>query len=311
MKIKQVPEDFIVNEVSNVGIEDKGDYTYFLLKKKDYNTIKAVEVIAKALNISFARFGFAGNKDRNAVTEQLVSVKGVKKENLELLNFNNIELKVAGYGKKYISLGELKGNKFIITVRELKQEEINNFNDKINNKPVLMPNYFGEQRFSSQNVDVGRALVKRDFKEASELLKLNIIDNNYIGAIRTLNKRILRIYVRAYQSCIFNETIREYLKTAKQNEKIPLVGFGTELEKYNPKIKKIVGKILKQEKLDLREFITVKMPELSEEGSERDLFTEIENLEILEKSEDKIKLRFFLKKGSYATEAISYLFQSS
>ena len=310
MRIKQKPEDFIVKEITNVKPVDKGEYTYFLLKKRKYNTIDAIETIAKALNIGFVRFGFAGNKDRNAITEQLVSAKDVKKEDLERLKLKDLEIKVLGYGDNYIYLGNLEGNEFIITVKDLSEKELDNFNGKINKK-ILMPNYFGEQRFSSQNIDVGKAIIKRDFKEVSRLLRLDIIDNDYIGAIRKVNKKILRIYVHAYQSYIFNETVKEYLKYVKENEKMPVVGFGTELDKYNGKIKRIINEILGKEEISLRDFITLKMPELSEEGSERNLFVKTENLEILEKSEDLLKIKFFLKKGSYATEAINYLLESS
>ena len=50
------------------------------------------------------------------------------------------------------------------------------------------------------------------------------------------------------------------------------------------------------------------MPELSQEGDERNLLTEIEDLEVMEKDDNKIKIKFFLKKGCYATEAIKFLF---
>jgi tRNA pseudouridine13 synthase len=308
-KIKQQPEDFIVREISNIEIKDKGEYLYFILKKKNYNTLTAIQHIANVLHVPINRFGFAGNKDKNAITEQLVSIMGVNKENLEKLNLKDIEIKILGYGDKYIYLGDLKGNGFTITIRNLNIDEINNFNNKIKNKPILMPNYFGEQRFSTQNVDVGRSLIKREFEKAAELLKLDIIENDFIGAIRKVNKKILRLYVHAYQSYIFNETVKEYIKNnIKDNEKIPIIGFGTELENYNDKIVYIIKNILMEEKLDLRDFITVKIPELSEEGSVRDLFVEIKDLDILEKNKDIIKIKFFLQKGSYATEAIDYLF---
>ncbi|MBR9702195.1 tRNA pseudouridine(13) synthase TruD [Candidatus Pacearchaeota archaeon] len=308
-KIKQEPEDFIVKEINNIEVKDSGEYLYFLLKKKNYNTLNAVSRIANALHVPINRFGYAGNKDKKAITEQIVSIYGVNKENLARVNLKDIEIKVLGYGMEYISIGDLVGNEFIITVRELNEEGIINFNEGIKNKPILMPNYFGVQRFSTQNIDVGRALIKREFEKAAELLKLDIIENDFIGAIRRVNKKIIRLYIRAYQSYIFNETVKEYLKNdIKDNEKIPIIGFGTELEEYNEKIAHIVKNILMDEKIDVRDFITVKMPELSEEGSIRDLFVEIKDLEVKEKKEDFVKIKFFLQKGSYATEAIDFLF---
>ncbi|MFH1641264.1 MAG: tRNA pseudouridine(13) synthase TruD [Nanoarchaeota archaeon] len=304
MLIKQACEDFIVKEISDVQIRDSGKYAYFTLTKNNYNTLDAIQRIADALNISFSKFGFAGNKDKKAITEQLVSIEGSTK-NLKDLSLKDIKINIVGFGDSYISIGDLKGNEFIITVRDLSNEELINFHNKTQKKPILLPNIFGEQRFSYQNVDVGRAILKRDFIKAAELLHLDIINNDYIGALRKINKKILRLYVHSFQSHIFNETVKRYKKPAK----IPIVGFGTELEDYDKELQNIIQNILNEEKISLRDFITLKMPELSQEGGIRDSHIEIENLEVINKTDDTITLKFFLKKGSYATVAIDYLFK--
>jgi len=236
----------------------------------------------------------------------LISISSNHKERLEKINLTDLEVTFLGYGDNYIAVGDLKGNEFIITVRNLEEKNIKKFEKK--SKTKIFPNYFGEQRFSEKNADIGKAIIHRNFEKAATLLKLDIMDNNdYIGAIRKFNKKLLRLYIHAYQSLIFNKTIKEYLKTEKQQQKIPIIGFGTELEKYPEELQKIIKDILQKENITERDFITVKMPELSEEGSERNLLTEIENLEVIEKEDNKIKIKFFLKKGCYATEAIKYL----
>ena len=96
-KIKQIPEDFIVREINDIIFEDNGNYAYFLMKKKNYNTIKAIETIANSLGINVKNIGFAGNKDRNAVTEQFISVKNWKKD-FENITLKGIELKYLGNG---------------------------------------------------------------------------------------------------------------------------------------------------------------------------------------------------------------------
>ncbi len=82
-KIKQSPEDFFVREISTVEIEEEGSYSYFLLRKTNYTTLRALQHIAKALNTQLKNMGFAGSKDKNAVTEQVVSAKNIGKEKLE------------------------------------------------------------------------------------------------------------------------------------------------------------------------------------------------------------------------------------
>ena len=73
-KIKQLPEDFIVKEVSNVKVESDGQYAYYILKKINYTTIDALQVLSNKFKIQLKNFGFAGNKDRNAITEQKISI---------------------------------------------------------------------------------------------------------------------------------------------------------------------------------------------------------------------------------------------
>ena len=214
--LKQIPEDFRVKEISNIKIHDKGVYSYFLLKKKEYTTFKAIEQISENLNLPIKSFGFAGNKDKKAITEQFISIKTNK--NIGNLKIKDISLKSVGKGQNPISLGDLAGNEFVITVRNLEKEQFSFNVDKI-------PNYFDEQRFSRNNSEVGKAIVKKDFKRAVELVLENkgeheeklgeyLLRNNndYIGALRTINKKILRLYIHAYQSLIFNETVKHYLK---------------------------------------------------------------------------------------------------
>ena len=112
-KIKQFPEDFIVKEISNVELEDKGNYSYFLLKKTNYSTVRAIEHIAKALRKKPKNIGFAGNKDKNAVTEQFVSFFKINENKIKNLKLKDIELKFIGKGNEPISLGDLEGKGLI------------------------------------------------------------------------------------------------------------------------------------------------------------------------------------------------------
>ena len=298
-RIKEKPEDFVVKEklkLKKVRIEKgEGSYSYFLMKKRNYTTQKAIDVIARKLGLPAKFFGYAGNKDKRAVTEQFVSVKNCSVKELKL---NDISLGFAGKGKEPISLGDLDGNYFEIVVRNVdkKPKKINKF-----------PNYFGEQRFSKQNIEVGRVIIKKDFRKACELLELDVVKNDFVGALRNINKKILRLYVHAYQSYLWNETAREYLRLSKKNIKIPIVGFGTEIK--DKKLKEIIEKIMKNEKIVFMDFVIRQIPELSSEGSERELFAKVIDLEI-EKGSDFIKLKFFLKKGCYATVFVDCLFNS-
>jgi len=335
-KIKQVPEDFIVKEVNDIKLKEDGNYTYFILKKKNYTTERAVSTIAHYLKTDRKNIGYAGAKDKNALTEQFISIKGqIKKENI---NLKDIELIYKGKGNERISLGDLKGNEFVITVRNL---------NKIKLTSIQIPNYFDEQRFSKNNAEIGRLILKKDFKGAVSLILsrenpgdiekdvkeyISGLPNDFIGAIKKVPKKIRMMYVHAFQSLIFNKTVsklimsetKDYKKVDYSNGffvfpdkdlnniKIPIVGFGTEFK--DNKLKEISLKLLKEEGITLRDFIIRGMPELASEGNERDMLVKAEKLSTkteddeLNKSKKKCIISFTLPKGSYATIVIKKIF---
>lgn len=320
-KIKQVPEDFIVEEVSSIVPSNVGSYKYFVLKKRNYTTLDAIQKIADLLRLDIKHFGFAGNKDKVAVTKQLISVTGISKDKVENIKLRDIELRFVGLGESPICLGDLIGNKFTITVRN------------IDTGPKIIerfPNFFGEQRFSTNNVEIGKALIKRDFKHSVELIvkgkgrfeekvRRYIRDkrSDYIGALRKIPKKVLKMYMHAYQSFLWNKIAEEYISSYNGiNVKLPIPGFGTEVDDKN--VKEVLYRILNLEKIDLRNFILKEIPELSAEGGERELYVKIKDFFVTTLEDDefnrgkkKCVVKFFLPKGSYATVAIKYMFENS
>lgn len=332
-KIKQIPEDFIVKEVSEIKSQANGQYAYFLLKKTNYTTIDALQTLSKKLKMPLKHFGFAGNKDRNAITEQKISVfRGNK--NFGNVKLKNIELGYIGNGKKPISLGDLKGNEFVITIRSLDNKYIEKIK-KLQNKKLKIPNLFGPQRFSKNNPLAGKAIIKRDFKKSVELILENegfIEDkikqciennkNNYIEALRQIPLKTRKLLVHSYQSFLFNKIIIEYLQKNSPSKNffdkaIPLIGFGFELNSIkNSTLRDIVQKILNEERISPRDFIISQMPELASEGGSRDLFFELNDLKIIEIADDelnqkkqKIKVNFTLPRSCYATVALEFFLQ--
>ncbi|MBW2998302.1 tRNA pseudouridine(13) synthase TruD [Candidatus Woesearchaeota archaeon] len=286
--LKEVPEDFIVIEKSNVEIKENGDYTYFILKKKNFNTLDALKRIAQALHINSKDIGFAGNKDKRAITEQLCSVKNITKEKLEKLVLQDIEIIVKGFGDEPITLGMLDGNNFIINVKNI------DFQPKLINKFV---NYFGPQRFGTDNVEIGRSIVKKDFKNL-EKFNLSIDKLNQ-------NRRVSKIYIHAYQSYIWNESVKRLLD--KNILEVPIIGFGTE---FNEDVKEVCKAIMKEEGIKKRDFIIRQCPDLSADGDIRKVYTEVSELEISELKDNMITVKFFLPKGCYATVFIEQLLSS-
>lgn len=180
MKLKQIPEDFIVNELYDIEkfkLKDEGktEYYYFLLQKKDYNQIKAIELIAQSFNTSTKLIHIAGTKDKVGITTQVISVYGIKEENfeknLEYFNstFTDLHLTYLNKFKGRLNLGDNLGNKFEITLRDLSENEIEtikiNF-EKIKINGIL--NYFDEQRFGYANNShiIGKYILKKEIEKA-------------------------------------------------------------------------------------------------------------------------------------------------
>jgi len=341
-KLKQVPEDFVVKEVSSFKSEElnkeQEKFLYFKLTKKNYNTLDAIKTLARILNLKEKQIGFAGTKDRNAITEQVCSVPSarVNKTKLENIKLKDIEIGFLGYGNEPITLGDLEGNYFEIVIRNLEN------NIQLPKKEIkYFANYFDEQRFSKTNVQVGRHLIKKEFKETYEILKQDqslpeVNNNDYIGAIKRIPIRLLRLFINAYQSYLWNETLSIFLKQNTEVEKevdysqgklffvknqeqfkdlrIPLIGFASDDLTTNQEITKILINLMQKENLTEQDFIIKQIPELSQEGELRNAFTEIQNLTISKLEEDKLnenkkklKLTFTLNKGCYATMAIKKL----
>lgn len=183
MKIKQIPEDFIVTEMIKLKKSKSGDYTYFWLTKRNWTTLRAIVEIASKSHVSFKRFKFAGTKDRNAVTKQAVSAFKVEPDVLKNVRLKDIEIEIIGFGKEPTSLGYLEGNRFDITIRDLKKDDfdvIKKNSAKIKKSGCL--NYFGEQRFGSGNTAlIGKEIIKGRFEQAAKYMITYSEDKNKVA----------------------------------------------------------------------------------------------------------------------------------
>lgn len=323
-KIKQKPGDFIVEEITDIEYVVDGDYAVFILNKTGYNTLDIIQKIADYLRIKSRQVGYAGNKDKNAMTTQLITVPKQYQDKLSKFKISNQKIIFKGYSKKPLFLGDLIGNSFGIFIRNLTKKQAKDFDIKYRDLgKVKIINYFGEQRFSKNNADIGEVIVKGDFKKAIELIDNNRIQtkikqylgkhkNDFVGALKLVPDKLLKFFVHAYQSKIWNYVAKEYIgdKDIKDigSIKILLLGFGSEI---SDELSEIYNNIMKREKIVLRDFIIKPLPHLSQEGDSRDLFVYAEDFEIafiinddLNKDRLIIKVLFKLQKGSYATEVV-------
>lgn len=171
--LRVFPKDFIVNELSKTfPVNDKGRFLLVKVTAKNWETNDLIRAFAKKLHISKKRISFAGTKDKRAITTQILCFYRVKKEQISSLSIPDVTCEVMHYTNNRLSLGDLIGNKFTITIRKVSlsitQKDINEI---IHQLQALQgfPNFFGVQRFGSIRPvthKIGRAMVAADFKKA-------------------------------------------------------------------------------------------------------------------------------------------------
>ncbi len=173
-KIRTKYEDFYVEEIPEHLPSGTGPNTWILIEKIGRNTLDVVLDIAKEFKISRKRMGFAGMKDKSALTRQWLCVSNSEATELEgledkLYNVKVLEIK---QNEKKLRIGQLIGNKFRILIRDTENPEndvktANNILSKL--ETVGVPNYYGWQRFGKNRPNthrVGEYIVQNDIKGA-------------------------------------------------------------------------------------------------------------------------------------------------
>nr|XP_023913146.1 multisubstrate pseudouridine synthase 7 [Quercus suber] len=156
--------------------ENNGKFLRFHLYKENKDTQEALGVIGKMLGIQPRSFGFAGTKDKRAVTTQRVTAFKQHASRLAALNERLIGIKVGDfcYVKEGLLLGQLMGNRFTITLRGVvadSDDTVKASADALGRLGFI--NYFGLQRFGSGSVPthlIGAALFRGEWKAAVSMI---------------------------------------------------------------------------------------------------------------------------------------------
>lgn len=162
-RLKARPENFRVEEVLGYPLTGIGEHLVLKVEKCGLNTLDAVQRIAQWAGVKPVAVGFAGLKDRNAVTVQYFSVALSPGEAGSLALLQDPALKVLDMTRHHQKLrrGQLAGNRFGLDLTEvagdpaIAEERL----ERIGNRGV--PNYFGPQRFGNHasNLTGARSLL--------------------------------------------------------------------------------------------------------------------------------------------------------
>ena len=159
-RMRSTPEDFMVAEIDAFEPTGSGEHLLLTIEKRGMNTAFAATRIAQWAGVPEMAIGYAGLKDRHAVTRQRFSVHLPKRVAPDLGTLESPELHVleSTWHAKKLPRGALAGNRFELTLREI-QGERGEIDARLRDIAARgVPNYFGEQRFGRGGDNVSAAL---------------------------------------------------------------------------------------------------------------------------------------------------------
>ena len=201
MKLKRLPEDFQVEELTEFAPADSGEFAFYRLTKRGLGTPEAIDAVVERWKLSRERVSFGGLKDRHAVTTQFITIhRGPRRD----LRQTNIELEYLGQSQRPFAAADFIGNRFRIVMRSMTATEIADTEAALAEiERDGLPNYFDDQRFGSLGESgefVARAWIAGDYERA---LWLAIADANSLDRPRDrAEKSWLRDHWGDWPACV-------------------------------------------------------------------------------------------------------------
>ncbi|HOM93643.1 MAG TPA: tRNA pseudouridine(13) synthase TruD [Candidatus Saccharicenans sp.] len=198
--IKARPEDFIVEEIASLPLVDRGEFRVYQLTKKNWTTPDLVHFLAKYLSISPKAIAYGGKKDKHGLTTQYITIRSQKDFSLEEPNFS---LKSVGFMRRPMSPALIEGNRFRITIRQLKAIEplLENLQEV---ETYGFPNFFDDQRFRGTNQELGFFADRVLRGHYNGALQIFLQSQNIKAADRKNKERIAQIIAswRNWEKCL-------------------------------------------------------------------------------------------------------------
>ena len=189
-RIRALPEDFVVEELPLYAPSGEGGHTFVFVEKVLRNTEEVARDLARAAGVRPAEVGYAGRKDRVALTRQWLSVPGLDAAAALALELPGVRvLQAIPHGHK-LRTGQLAGNRFALRVRDVGSLDIAAVEARLADAARHgIANRFGAQRFGrdGDNAERARALLRGERVRGG--------------------RRAVRFLVSALQAEIFNEVL--------------------------------------------------------------------------------------------------------
>lgn len=161
-RLRASAEDFRVDEIAGFEASGTGEHLLLTVRKRGMTTPQAARRIAAWAGVAEMGIGYAGLKDRHAVTSQRFSVHLPKRVAPDLAALQDDDLQVldSAWHARKLPRGALAGNRFTLVLREVAgdaaaaEARLRAIRDR------GLPNYFGVQRFGrgGDNVESARRM---------------------------------------------------------------------------------------------------------------------------------------------------------
>ena len=181
------PRDFTVEEIPLYEFTGEGEHLVLKIRKKEMTTWEMLDAISNHIGIRRRDIGYAGLKDKHAMTIQYISVMAIHEEKLKAFSHDKIKILDTVRHNNKIRIGHLKGNRFKIRLKKVLGVQ----KDKLDSvlqwiKANGVPNYFGNQRFGTDG---------NNWEDGKKLIE---------GKLKIRDRKTKEFLMGAYQSYLFN-----------------------------------------------------------------------------------------------------------
>lgn len=187
--------DFTVEEIPLYAFTGEGEHLVLQVRKKDMTTWEILDAISNHVGIRRRDMGYAGLKDKHAMTIQYISVLAVHEEKLKAFSHDKIKILSSTRHNNKIRVGHLKGNRFNIRLKKVLGVQ----KDKLDSvlkwiKTNGVPNYFGNQRFGTDG---------NNWEDGKKLCE---------GSLKMRDRKVKEFLMGSYQSYLFNNWLSKRME---------------------------------------------------------------------------------------------------
>jgi len=189
------PRDFTVEEIPLYEFTGEGEHLVLKVRKKEMTTWEMLDTISNHVGIRRRDIGYAGLKDKHAMTIQYISLPAKLEEKLSTFSHEKIKILETTRHNNKIRVGHLKGNRFEIRLKKVLGVQ----KDKLDSvlkwiKANGVPNYFGNQRFGTNG---------NNWEDGKKLLE---------GTLKMRDRKTREFLMGSYQSYLFNKWLTKRME---------------------------------------------------------------------------------------------------